>query len=129
MNRKSLSVGLVVGFLIGVVVTSGLAHHFQRSRRGPKSPAAFLNRLSHKLDLNDEQKKSIGTVLEKTHVKMKGLHEEMRPKFDTIRADTRKNIQVHLNDQQKIKFAAIEAEMDKRLQKRRARYEDPPTQK
>ena len=128
------------GFALGVASAKfggRLCHPGPRHDRGPQfgppgfddpgrsmggarkhGPDKFLKRFASDLSLTDEQQTSVSAIFEKQREKLEALHNEIFPKFDSVREDTRKQIRDVLNPEQQTKFDAIHKRMEAERAKR-----------
>jgi hypothetical protein len=132
--RKSRLVAAVV---IVLVLVAGIAigfflHQAVRWRHGPPGfgisgpppghgaavKDRMLARLDRDLNLSPSQHATIDTVLTRREADLRALMAETRPRFDSIAARTRADIQAVLSPEQRGEFAKIVEEVDSR---RRAR--------
>ncbi len=133
--RKSRLVAgavIVLVFLAGVVAGFFL-HHGLLWRHGPPGFAVggpppgpppgvkgwMLERLDRDLKLTPEQHARIDTVLTRREVDIRSLMTQTRPRFDSIAARTRTEIQVVLTPSQQEEFAKIVRRMESRREHRR----------
>lgn len=77
----------------------------------------ILKRLDSKLNLSSEQETQVKTVLEEYAPRMHEVKNRMRPELDQLRSEIRTRITPLLNDEQKQKYAAMEAERQERWKK------------
>jgi hypothetical protein len=130
---------LVAGVVIVLVLMAGIAigfflHQALPWRHGPPGfgiggpppghgPAVkdrMLARLDRELKLTPSQHATIDTVLTRREADLRALMAETRPRFDSIAARTRADIQAVLSPEQRDQFAKIVQEVESR---RRARGE------
>ena len=128
---------LVAGIVIVLVLLAGIAigffvHQAMPWRHGPPGfgvggpppgpPGAIKNRMLERLDrdlkLSPEQHTRIDSVLTRREADLHALMAETRPRFDSIAARTRSEIQAVLTPEQRDEFAKIVQKMETR---RRAR--------
>ena len=129
---------LVAGVVIVLVLLAGIAigfflHHAMPWRHGPPGlrrgrpaagPAAgaikerMLERLDRDLKLTPDQHARIDTVLTRREADLRALMLETRPRFDSIAARTRSEIQAVLTPEQREEFAKIVKQMESRRGRR-----------
>ena len=128
---------LVAGVVIALVFLAGIAigyflHHALPWRHGPPGfgvggpppghPGAIKDRMLARLDrdlkLTPAQHATIDTVLTRREADLRALMAGTRPRFDSIAARTRSDIQAVLTSEQRDEFAKIVQQMEGR---RRAR--------
>jgi Spy/CpxP family protein refolding chaperone len=136
-TRKSR---LVAGLVIVLVLMAGIAigfflHQAMPWRHGPPGfgiggpppgrPGGIkdrmLGRLDRDLKLTPSQHATIDTVLTRRESDLRSLMAETRPRFDSIAARTRADIQAVLTPGQRDEFAKIVQEVESR---RKAREDD-----
>jgi Spy/CpxP family protein refolding chaperone len=109
--------GLLVGVLAaGAASRLGRAHRWESPRH-----ERMLERFHRKLDLTPEQSGKVGAVLRAKKERMDALRAESTPKFEELRASTRREIAAILTPEQRTKFEALEKKWEARREKRRAR--------
>ena len=131
---------LVAGLVIVLVLIAGIAigffvHQALPWRHGPPGfgiggpppghgggvKDRMLARLDRDLKLTPSQHATIDTVLTRREADLKSLMAETRPRFDSIAARTRADIQAVLTPQQRDEFAKIVQEMESRRRARERR--------
>jgi len=90
---------------------------------GSESHERMLEQFSRKLSLNPQQREQVSAILEERRKQMRALHYQVRPQFDSMRAQTRDQIRKVLTPEQAAKYDALEAETDQRWQKIRDKYD------
>jgi Spy/CpxP family protein refolding chaperone len=129
-TRKSR---LVAGLVLVLVLVAGIAigfflHQAAPWRHGPPGfgiggpppgrPGAIkdrmLARLDRELKLTPSQHATIDTVLTRREADLRALMAQTRPRFDSIAARTRTDIQAVLTAQQRDDFAKIVQEVESR---------------
>jgi len=135
MNQPRRS-RLVAGVVIALVFLAGLAVGFFLHQAAPwphRSPIAvggpphrpspevkkrMLERLDRDLKLTPDQHARIDTVLTRREADLHALMTETRPRFDSIAARTRSEIQAVLTPEQRDEFAKIVQRMESRRGRR-----------
>jgi hypothetical protein len=131
---------LVAGVVIVLVLLAGIAigyflHHAMPWRHGPPGfavggpppgpPGAIKGRMLERLDralkLTPDQHARIDTVLTRREADLRALMTETRPRFDSIAARTRSQIQAVLSPEQRAEFAKIVQKMESRRERTRGR--------
>lgn len=72
--------------------------------QGGQKHQSYLARLSAELDLTEEQQGRLETIVERHRETYSALWREIRPQFDTIQANLRREIRDALNDEQRAKY-------------------------
>ncbi len=67
----------------------------------------FINKLSKKLDLTEEQKNKALVIFKAQHKKMEGMRKKVRPQFKSIKDETFQKISAILDQEQKEIFKSI----------------------
>ena len=103
--------GAILGGIVGHRVTLATV---QRASREP----AFLRqmivkRLSWKLDLTEDQRKSVEGIIADSQVSIRDLRSEVEPRFTDIVSNAERQIQEVLNADQQEKFRELIAERRK----------------
>jgi len=73
--------------------------------RHPRSE--LLDRLGAKLDLDARQRTAVDSILARREAEMKGLRNEVRPRFDSIARRTRNDLLMILTPEQRRRFDAL----------------------
>jgi len=74
----------------------------------------LLNKFDRELDLDAQQRESVGKIVDKHHQAMMSLQKEVAAKFADLRMSMRSEIQEILNPEQLKKFQAVTARWDAR---------------
>ena len=90
---------------------------------GGESHQRTLDKFSRTLNLTPQQQEQVGAILEERRMQMRALHYQVRPQFDSMRAQTRDQIRAVLSPEQAVKYDALEAETNQRWQKMRDKYD------
>ena len=121
----SICVLLMVGFALGVSYERWNDHfHFGRKGRGmigrppPGGPRGadphFLEQLSFRLELSEQQQDEIEEVLKSQHQKLESLRESTLPRFEAIQTETAEAIRALLDERQTIIFNALSKDPPRR---------------
>jgi len=125
MSRRSIKVVLafLVVFLAGAVAGDWMAKQRRESWRDPqKRQQRMLETFSKKLDLTPEQRQQVAKILEDGQLRMRSLHDQVRPQFEALRTETSKQIRAVLTPEQATQFNTIEAEFATRRERYRNRW-------
>ncbi|HJQ68188.1 MAG TPA: hypothetical protein VKA70_04415 [Blastocatellia bacterium] len=114
----------VIGFAAGAL-SMNLYERF--SSKGPSpdipphGPTYLLTKMDNKLDLSDDQKESIRTILEDTNEKYIEIRRDLQPRvkeyeprFDAVRQQSRDRIRAVLKPNQLPKYEEMVQESDRR---------------
>jgi len=116
---NQITLSLIAGLLMGAAVGGSPSFHEYAHKWDTRSPQErMLKRFAKRLDLTEDQKRQVATILEQKRAKMDALFNEMKPKFEQIRIETGDEIRQFLNPEQQKKFQAMDAEMSDRFNKR-----------
>lgn len=132
MNGKSkiwavalLASVLLLGGALGAVVDRSLAgepgclaREARRDDHGARH-RGYLARLAAELDLTAEQQAQVSTTVERHREKVSALWREMRPQFEQMKSDLRRDIREVLNEEQREKYEQLlESEAQRRHEQR-----------
>ncbi len=129
-TKTSATLILVLTFLLGSIA-GALAYHLYRgqtseaARRVGARPGArdIVRDMSKDLDLDAAQQEQLKRIMEQSRGRYRALSEKVRPQFDVIRNETRREIRQILRDDQKVRFEQRLKEAD---QRHRNRQDRPP---
>ena len=111
----ALVVTFIAGFIVGAVVDRFLTMHRPGFRRPPAMVAdAMLERLDNRLDLTDQQRVQIESILEKRHERIHSLQESIHPKVQAEIQQTNAEIERVLTPEQREKFQKLKMRMHPR---------------
>jgi hypothetical protein len=82
----------------------------ERSRRG----GSYAERLEAALGLNQEQRATVDTILDRQQTAMRDLWTEYSPRFDSLRQDVRSQIMEILDEGQQEEYRELVARSDRR---------------
>ena len=130
LSSKRLAISLLLlVFLLGVAtgaLVTPLA--IRGDSRGGTSPTAApskkpnrVERLAQELQLDPAQKTQLKEIIDETAVRCRGLSDEVRPRYDEIRYETRATIQQILNDDQKQRFQKYNERVDRERKEKQAK--------
>jgi hypothetical protein len=94
----------ILGYLAGIATMISL--HYVRERRfaSMRSPGETLTLLAEKLDLNQEQKTAVRTIVRRTREDLFQLREDARPQVRRLLRKARDEIEALLNEDQREQF-------------------------
>jgi hypothetical protein len=128
-KSKALAIGLLVAtFVLGAAV-GGAAWAALEDDRGPPSRrgrerVSFAERLERDLGLTTAQRESVDVILGRREDAMRDMWSEMQPRYDSLRAQIRGEIDAVLNEEQREELRRIEAHADSVRQHREGRGEN-----
>ena len=117
LNRsKAQAVALLLAvFLAGGAAGWGAAtwRTDPRSRRGPDAMVAFLDGQLH---LSAAQRDSVRSVITRHHAEVEAIWREVHPRYDSLRAQMRREISAQLTPAQQERYARLIAELEHQRQ-------------
>ena len=107
----------ILGYLAGIATMVSL--HYMRERRfaGMRGPGETLTLLAEKLDLNQEQKAAVRTIVRRTREDLFQLREDARPQVRRLLRKARDEIEALLNEEQREQFDRLIEDSLERLMK------------
>lgn len=93
-----------VGALVGGIAVSAAEHREGGPVARRHGRDAFMARLTDELKLSDTQQDSIRAVLERHRPGMDSMWQEVRPRFDSVRAVMRSEIRAQLSPEQQTMY-------------------------
>ena len=109
----------VLGYLAGMGTLVSMFYFKARSFSYMGRPTRIVNKLTKTLNLNQEQKSSIKTIVKQARSNLLNLRDETRPKIRKRLEQARKEISMLLDEEQKIKFDQFVEKRLARLRKMR----------
>jgi len=125
-TRSRLSaLGLLLGMFVLGAVAGGVGismaeHRDDRPDRRGYGRDGYVERLSELLQLTEVQKDSIRGILQRSEPPMDSLWRELRPRFDSLRAEVRSAIQGQLTPDQQRVYSEMLERRDREYRERRA---------
>jgi hypothetical protein len=114
-----------VFFLLGAVLVGGAlgftADRAMTRRDAPKPDRSSRQQLGDRLELSDEQRKMLDSVLDDRNERMKALLAPIRPQLDSVRLTARGVIRARLSAAQQVTWDLVLAEMAKDTAKAESR--------
>ena len=127
-TRATLLLGgmFVLGLACGALGMAAFTlHRFHEGGFSHERMERFVvRRLTHRLDLDETQRKTVEEVVHKTRLRLEEVHAEVAPKIEAILDDACREILPSLNPSQQKKLEEIRAEARERLRRRHAPAED-----
>ena len=120
MSRHTVHLigSVIIAFLLGTAVGTSAARNHMRQRWNPeKRHEQMVKLFSDRLSLTAEQASEVEKILQNGHLRMRSLHEQVRPQFEALRTETSQQIRALLEPEQIEKFDAMEAEFAKSWEK------------
>lgn len=105
MRSRVAAAGLLLatfalGAVAGGVGISAAEHRGGAPMKASHGRAGFLARLTEQLDLNQSQRDSICSILDRHQPMMDSMWQEVRPRFDSVRTEMRNEIKAQLTPEQ-----------------------------
>lgn len=121
-TRAALLLGgmFVLGLVCGILGTAAYTtHRFHRGGFSHERMERFVvRRLTHRLDLDETQRKAVEEVVHTTRLRLEEVHAEVAPKIEAILDDAYQKILPSLTPEQQKKLEVIRAEARDRLHRR-----------
>jgi len=119
-STRTATLLLLAAFALGAVAgVGGLTLYHRPPGMGHSGgPSGYLTRLSKDLDLTPVQRDSVGAVLKLYEPRMDSIWQDIRPKFETLRAELRSDINAHLTPEQQRRYAELLERQDARRRNR-----------
>jgi hypothetical protein len=115
-STRTATLLLLAAFTLGVIAgIGGMALY--RASPGPghtPGPSGYLTRLSKDLELSPVQRDSVGAILKRFEPAMDSIWQDFRPKFETLRAELRSDINAQLTPDQQRRYAELLERQDAR---------------
>ena len=122
-STRTATLLLLAAFLLGAVAGGGALALYRRppglGHNG--GPSGYLSRLAKDLDLTPVQRDSVGQILERYKPRMDSIWQDIRPKFETVRAERRSEINAHLTPDQQRRYAQLRIQPERRATHRSVR--------
>jgi len=125
-----LTLVAALGALLGILGDRYVAQQRSRGddvRAVPMAPRAggpdrvrFIDRMAEHLELTDEQRTAIDSILAQQQVRVRALTREYQPQFRTIAEDTRHSIEAVLTPEQRERMRTLRRDRLRGLDERRA---------
>lgn len=114
----------VLGAVAGGAGWSWAEHRSAAPSRPARVRDGMLTRMTAQLDLTQEQQDSIRAILKRHDPAMDSMWSEIRPRFDSLRAVVRGDIQGQLTPEQQRKYKAMLEQREREYRERRAASRD-----
>ena len=127
MRSKALFFGMVL-LAVATVASAFEESGSQTGKAGARTTEERLEEFSKKLDLNDDQKAQVKTILESAQTEMKelrasdGTRQEKGSRLRELGKEANGKIRAVLNDEQKKKFDELVEQKKSQMRERRKRY-------
>ena len=113
-NRsKAQAIALLVAvFLAGGAAGWGVAASRGDPRPPRRGPDAMVDFLAGKLHLSAPQRDSVRAVITRHHAEAEAIWREVHPRYDSLRAEMRREISAQLDSLQRDRYARLIAELE-----------------
>lgn len=95
---------LILGIGLGLAGSAWAGDRWLNGPHAGRAPRGYLHKLTRALELTPVQRDSVAAVLERYGPRMDSVWAEVRPRFETVRAEMRSEIERQLTPEQKRKF-------------------------
>lgn len=102
---------LLLGVGIGVAGARWWQHGQRAARGERRGNEAYLERLARDLALAPAQRDSVRTILERYAPRMDSVWADVRPRFETLRAEMRSEIERQLTTEQRRAYGELRLRM------------------
>lgn len=123
------AVGLLVaamsfGALVGGIAVSAAEHRDGGPITHKHGRDAYMARLTEELTLSTEQQDSIRSVLDRHRPQMDSMWQEVRPRFDSVRAIMRGEIRAQLSPEQQTMYQQMIERREREQRERKNAQQD-----
>ena len=121
MSKKRMGPALILVFVSGIVV-GGIGSRIlsRRVRRNPeKLQRVVMRRMSHRLDLREDQYPQVAAVIDETLDSLGKLHDRNQAEFVRILEEAGERLKPILDERQSAKLANMLADLHARLDAKR----------
>ena len=132
-NTVKVTIGVLLVFVLGILAGAFGTQVFLKYRtshfvqRGPEARAErFLEHLSRDLDLTDDQRAEIGTIVRESHRRLAEISRRCRPEIRGIIEGDFEKIRRILTDEQRQKFDQFQKRFHQRGTHRKFDRPPPP---
>ena len=123
-GSKTKAMSLLVAVFVAGLLLGWVAHATSVKERliAPQDVEALMRRFSKELDLTADQEDSVRAILSRRQQDSRVISLETRPRYQALRDRAKTEIEMLLTPDQKVRYQALNAEMDRELERlRRAR--------
>jgi len=121
MNKVKVSLGILLIFILGALAGSlgtgvYIKHRIGEFVRGGPPPLmhSLMKKMSHQLNLTEEQETEIEKIMEQAHKDIAAFRERYHPEFEKIMDKSFALIKEKLDEDQKIKLDELQEELKER---------------
>ncbi len=120
MKRWKAVLGIIFIFLLGAIAGGIISSAVYRHRQPwgkPPSREQVVRKLSHKLNLDANQRAQVEAIVNDAHNQMRDMRRAVQPKIDSILTDAQAKIRAVLRTDQKQEFNKLVARWKERREK------------
>ncbi|MHB8174461.1 MAG: periplasmic heavy metal sensor [Nitrospirota bacterium] len=120
MKRWKAVLGIIFIFLLGAIAGGIISSAVYRHRQPwgkPHSREQVVRKLSHKLNLDANQRAQVEAIVNDAHNQMRDMRRAVQPKIDSILTDAQAKIRAVLRTDQKQEFNKLVARWKERREK------------
>lgn len=115
-TRLKIWLAILAVFVLGCVTGASLDSAYRLRARseehGRRNPDEMFERMKRDLDLKEDQATQIRQILDQTRNDYRALRAEVRPRYDSLRQNSRTRIRALLTPEQQGRFDARAAKRD-----------------
>lgn len=117
--RQKATLWLAIVFILGAALGGVLGYAFAHrtyaaapTMTAEEKRAQRREQMTREVNLNAEQQKQVGAILDQAQSEYKAVHDAMDPQIESVRKKTRDKIRVLLTEDQKPKFEEFLHKLD-----------------
>ncbi len=125
MKKSRPIIGVVLVFFLGILCGSLATHLLYNTRlesvlsgRAQAREDSIVNRLDHKLDLDDRQEEQVRAIVHQTQEEIKAARSQIRPQIEALIVKAQVKIRAILTPEQVEKYEQMIAAHKEKLRKR-----------
>ena len=119
-----LGAAMAFGGLVGGIAVSAAEHRDGGPIAHKHGRDAYMARLTEELRLSTEQQDSIRSVLDRHRPQMDSMWQEVRPRFDSVRAIMRGEIRAQLSAEQQTMYQQMIERREREQRERKNAQQD-----
>lgn len=121
-GSKTKALSLLVAIFVAGIMLGWVAHATSVKERliAPQDVDALMTRFSKELDLTADQQDSVRAILSRRQKDSRAISLETRPRYQALRDRAKTEIEMLLTPDQKVRYQALNAEMDRERERLRA---------
>jgi len=119
-----LGAAMAFGGLVGGIAVSAAEHRDGGPIAHKHGRDAYMARMTEELKLSTEQQDSIRSVLDRHRPQMDSMWQEVRPRFDSVRAIMRGEIRAQLSSEQQTMYQQLIERREREQRERQNAQQD-----